>query len=446
MAAAVVGLAGALVLAGCSSSKSPSSGGSGASGNTGPKQTVTILGTNTGTEATELQDTWNAWAAQNNITIQYTGDQNFPTDIVTKIQGNSTPDIAFFPQPGLLSAAIATGKVQPLDSAAQTNVKNNFSQDWQNYVTSNGTLYGTPLDGNVKGYIWYSPTEFQKLGLATPDPKTYADMLTLTQQIQAKIGKQPWCAGFSSGTASGWPGADWTSEVVLGSAGPTTYDSWVKGTTKFTDPTIANAFTQSGEILLNPKYVNAGFGNVSSINSTAFGDVAAKVANGSCLFTNQANFLEANFATVKTASGGKPTVGPNGDIWAFMMPSSTAGQNAVMGAGDFAAAFSKTAATQKVMEYLSSAQWANTLITEPGATFITANKGASATSEQDPLLQNAMQILQSPNTTFRFSADDAMPNVVETAYWKGIVDWINGKPQATVLSNIQRAWASASGN
>jgi alpha-glucoside transport system substrate-binding protein len=33
-----------------------------------------------------------------------------------------------------------------------------------------------------------------------------------------------------------------------------------------------------------------------------------------------------------------------------------------------------------------------------------------------------------------------MPNVVETAFWTGMVDWINGKSTTAVQSQIQAAW------
>ncbi|WP_308465958.1 ABC transporter substrate-binding protein [Rathayibacter soli] len=424
-----------LALAGCSSSPS----GSGSS--TGGHQTVTIYGADTSSEATQLASSWSAWAAKNNITIQYNGDKNFTTNIATKIQGNSLPDIAMFPQPGLLAAAIATGKVMPIDSATQSNVKNNFSADWQGYVTNKGKMYGTPLDASVKGYVWYSPAQFKTWGITLP--KTYDELMTDTATIEQKTGKPPWCAGFNSGTASGWPGADQLAEMVLSSAGPKVYDTWVSGKTQFTDPAIGKAFDLLGQILQNPKYVNAGFGNIASINSTAFGDVATPLASGACAMTNQATFLEASFSTTKTAAGAVPKVGPDGDIWAFPLPAVKAGENAVTGGGDFAAAFNNNAATQKVMEYLSSADWANSLITVKDASFISANKGVDATKAADPLLQSAIKTLQDPNTTFRFGADDAMPNVVENAFWAGMVSWINATPTATVQQQIQAAWASA---
>ena len=403
---------------------------------------MTIYGPDTGTEATELNASWAAWGKANNITIKYTGDGNFTSNIATKIQGSDLPNIGMFPQPGLLSAAISTGKVTTVSAATEASVKKNFSTDWQGYVTSGGKMYGTPLDANVKGYIWYTPADFKKWGVDVP--KTYADLVSDLGKIQSTTGAAPFCAGFNSGTASGWPGADFLAEVVLSSAGPSTYDSWVKGKTKFTDASIDKAFTLLGQILQNPKYVNAGFGNVASINSTAFADVAAKVADGSCAMTNQATFLEANFSTTKTKAGSIPTVGPTGDVWAFALPSVKAGSNAVVGGGDFAAAFDSKAATQKVMTYLSSAAWANSLITVENGSFISANKGVDASNEKDPLLQSAIKTLQDPNTTFRFGADDAMPTVVENAFWKGIVDWTNGMPQAQAEAEIQAAWANAS--
>ncbi|WP_040165496.1 ABC transporter substrate-binding protein [Microbacterium gorillae] len=425
---------GVAVLAGCGPAGSSGSGTAGSGGG----QTVTIYAADTGTEATELEASWSGWAKQEGITIQYTGDKDFTANIATKIQSSALPDIAMFPQPGLLASAVQTGKVKELDSATEANVKQNFSADWQQYVTSNGKLYGTPLDASVKGYIWYSPKQFKQWGVQVPT--TYDELLTLTSAIRAKTGQPAWCAGFNSGTSSGWPGADQLAEMVLADAGPQTYDAWVAGKTKFTDPAIDDAFTQLGKILTNPDNVNAGIGNVASMNATAFGDVATPLANGKCAMTNQATFLEASFATVKTAAGKTPVVGPDGDIWAFPLPGPKAGATAVVGGGDFAAAFDTNAATQKVMQYLSSADWANSLIGVNGASFISANTGLKVDGEKDPLLAGAIKVLQDPNTTFRFGADDAMPNVVETAFWKGMVDWVNGMKQGDVEKEIQASW------
>ena len=431
-----VAAAAALALAGCSGTPAP-----GTTSNDGNAPTVvTIYGTPTGNEGSQWEASWSKWAADNNITIQYTGDQNFTTNISTKIQGNSLPDIAVFPQPGLMKSVIETGKVQTLDADTLAMVKKNFSADWQSYGTVNGQQYAVPLDASAKGYIWYSPSAFASWGVKVPT--SWDELMTLTDTIQQKTGQPVWCAGFNSGDASGWPGTDQLAEYVLSASGGSVYDQWVDGTVKFTDQPVADAFTALGKILLDPKYVNAGFGDVTSINSTAFGDVANPLAAGQCAMTNQATFLEASFLTAKTSTGATPKVAPDGDVWAFMMPP-VAGKSSVVGGGDFAMAFTDSPAVNKVMAYLASGDYANSLITVDGATFITANQGVDETKEADPLLAQAITTLKDPNTAFRFGAGDSMPSVVQQAWWKGTVDWINGTDQATVLSQIQASWADA---
>ncbi|MCL2783904.1 MAG: extracellular solute-binding protein [Propionibacteriaceae bacterium] len=399
---------------------------------------VTIYGTPTGSEGAQWEASWQAWAAANEITIQYTGDRDFTTNISTKIQGNDLPDIAVFPQPGLMKAVIEDGKVKPLDAVTLGSVTQNFSADWQSYGTVEGEQYAVPLDASAKGYIWYSPKKFAELNATIPT--TWAELMTLTDTLATQTGAPVWCAGFNSGDASGWPGTDQLAEYVLSASGGAVYDQWVDGTVKFTDKPIADAFTAMGKILLDPKYVNAGFGDVASINSTSFGDVTIPLASGQCLMTNQATFLAGFFADAKTADGETPVVAEDGDIWAFMMPP-VAGTPSVMGGGDFAVAFSDDPAVAKVMAYLASGDYATSLITVDGASFITANKGVDISKQSDPLLAQAMEVLISPTTIFRFGAGDAMPSVVQQAWWKGMVNWINGVDQAEVLEQIQAAWA-----
>ncbi len=430
----------AVMVAGCTSAPSGETPGSSTDPQGGANKVVTIYGTPIGDEAAMWEASWADWAKENGITIQYTGDRDFTTNISTKIQGNALPDIAVFAQPGLMKAAIDTGKVLPLDAASQAEVAKNFSADWQAYGTVDSKQYATPLDASAKGYIWYSPKQFAQWGVTVP--ASWDELMSLTATIQQKTNQPVWCAGFSSGDASGWPGTDQIAEYVLSASGGEVYDQWVAGQVKFTDQPVADAYTGLGKILLDPKYANAGFGDVASINSTGFGDVAIPLAAGQCALTNQATFLKASFATAKTADGATPEVAPDGDIWAFMMPP-VAGKASVMGGGDFAVAFADRPEVWQVMTYLASADYANSLISVPGSTFITANQGVDVANQADPLLAEAITILADPTTTFRFGAGDSMPGVVQQAFWKGTVDWINGTDQATVLEQIQAAWADA---
>ncbi|HMM82618.1 MAG TPA: extracellular solute-binding protein [Terrimesophilobacter sp.] len=426
-----------LALVGCSG------GGTGGGAATGPGDAgkadgvVTIYGGISDTEAELLQKSWADWEKANNIQIKYEASKEFETQISIRAQGGNAPDLAIFPQPGLLGDLASRNLIQPAPAGVKANVEKYWSKDWANYATTNGVLYGAPLMASVKGFIWYSPKQFKDNGWTVPT--TWQGLLDLTKQMRDKLGTAPWCAGFGSGDASGWPGTDWVEDLVLRQAGPQVYDDWVSHKVKFSDPQIKAAFDSVGKILLNPDYVNAGFGDVKSINATAFGDVARAMGNGTCSLTHQASFFDGFLTDPKN---GNTTVGPDKNIWAFMTPSVQAGGNAVTGGGEIVAAFSNDADTIKVQEYLSSPEWANSRVKLGGV--ISANNGLDPANASSPILSEAIKILQDPKTTFRFDGSDLMPGVVGSgSFWTGMVDWINGKSVDEVLKTIDGSWPSS---
>ncbi len=426
---ALVGAA-ALVLAGCAEGGEGDGGGE-------AKTTVRITGGITGIEADDLNASFDSFTEDTGITVEYTGDKGFEGNIVTKVTGGDAPDIAIVPQPGLLKTLVDTGEVQPAPEAVEAAVDENWSPDWKTYGTFDDTFYAAPMLANLKGYIWYSPAQFEEWGVEVP--KTWDEMLTLTDTIVETTGGPAWCAGFASEAASGWPGTDWIEDLVLRQSGPEVYDQWVAGDVKFTDPEIKEAFDAVGEILLNPEYVNAGYGDVKSINATAFGDVAAAVASGDCALTHQASFLSANFLDVQTAEGETPVVAPDGDVYAFVMPGITEGELQIEGGGEFVAAFSDDESTQQVLEFMASPEFANARVELGGV--ISANKNADASLASSDFLREAMETLQDDSTVFRFDASDLMPATVGNgSFWKGMVDWIDGKDTDTVLSDIQAGY------
>lgn len=431
---AVFAIAG-LALAGCSGD-----GGGGSSSGPGDAGKadgiVTITGTIQDTEADLLEQSWAQWEKDNKIDIQYEGTKEFEAQIGVRAQGGTAPDIAIFPQPGLMKDLASRDYIQPAPDGVKANVEKYWSKDWAAYATLDKTLYGAPLMASVKGFVWYSPAQFKEWGVEVP--KTWDELLTLTKTIQEKTGTAPWCAGFGSDAATGWPGTDWVEDLVLRQAGPETYDKWVSHDIPFTDPAIKKALDSVGEILLNPKYVNAGFGDVKSIDTTPFGDPARALGDGTCALHHQASFYDG---FIQDPANGNATVGPDADIWAFILPGETAGAPAVTGGGEIVAAFSNDADTIKVQEYLSSPEWANSRVKLGGV--ISANNGLDPASASSPILQEAIKVLQDPKTTFRFDASDLMPGVVGSgSFWTGMVDWINGKSSDDVLKEIDATWPS----
>lgn len=424
--AAVAGLA----LAGCSGG---GPGGPGADSGAEGDGEVTIYSTIADFEAEQMEKSWADWEKENDIKITYESSKEFEAQISIRAQGGNAPDIAIFPQPGLLASLASRGFLKPAPEAVEKNVDKYWSEDWKAYGTVEDEFYGAPFKANLKGFVWYSPAKFKEWGVEVPE--TFDDMLAVTKTIQEKTGKAPWCAGFGSGDATGWPGTDWVEDLVLRQAGPEVYDKWIANEIPFTDPDIKKAFDSVGEILLNPKYVNAGLGDVKSINTVPFGDVATPIVDGTCAMTHQASFFDGFLGD----AGGN--VAPDGDTWAFMTPSIEAGGQAVTGGGEIVGAFSDDADTQKVLEYLSTPEWANSLVSIGGG--ISANNGVDPNNVDSPILQESIKILQDPDTTFRFDASDLMPGAVGSGtFWKGIVSWINGTPTDDVLKSIEAGWPS----
>ncbi|MGN8551431.1 UNVERIFIED_CONTAM: extracellular solute-binding protein [Microbacterium sp. SLM126] len=422
----------ALALAGCAEG----GGDEGDDGNI-EGETVSISGGITGIEAENMQKSFDAFTEETGVIVEYTGDKAFEGNIVTKVQGGDAPDIAIVPQPGLLKTLVGTGEVKEAPAEVEANVDANWSPDWKAYGTVDDVFYAAPMLANIKGYVWYSPASFEEWGVEVPT--TWDELLEVSATIADATGGPSWCAGFESEAASGWPGTDWIEDLVLRQSGPEVYDQWVANEVKFTDPEIADAFDAVGEILLNTEWVNAGYGDVASINSTAFADVAAKVADGSCPMTHQASFLSANFLDVQTADGATPDVAPDGDVYAFVLPGYEAGAATIEVGGEFVTAFSDDAATQAVLEYMSTPEWADFRVGLGGN--ISANLNADPSLASSEFLTEAMTLLQDPNTTVRFDASDLMPSTVGAgSFWRGMVDWIDGKDTATVLSDIQAGY------
>ena len=125
--------------------------------------------------------------------------------------------------------------------------------------------------------------------------------------------------------------------------------------------------------------------------------MAAPVADGRCALTHQASFLAANFLDVKTAEGAAPTVAPDGDVYAFVLPGFEAGgASAIEVGGEFVAGFSDDAATAAVLEYMSTPEWADARVELGGN--ISANLNADPSLASSQFLTDAMMLAAGSRT------------------------------------------------
>jgi len=346
-----------------------------------------------------------------------------------RVDGGKPPDIAFFPQPGLLERFARAGKLKPASAKVKELASRNWSPDWLKYSTIDGTFYGAPLGSSVKSFVWYSPKMFDEKGYRVP--QTWDELIELSDRI-ADDGIKPWCAGIESGEATGWPATDWIEDVLLREIGPDDYDRWVSHELAFNDPKVVAAVDKAGGILKNDRYVNGGYGPVSSIASTAFQEGGTPITAGKCALHRQASFY-ANFWPDGTK------VAEDGDVFAFYLPGNDTSSRPVLGAGEFVAGFADRPEVQAVQAYLATADYANARMKL--GTYVSANKGVDLANAQNPIDRLSMEMLRDPSTVFRFDGSDLMPAAVGAGtFWKGMTDWINGKDTRSTLDFIEASW------
>ena len=440
----------ALALAGCAADDSgTSTSGSGSTdaastadctlyadylGNEG--QTVEIYTTIIEPESTLFQESFVEFEECTGITIEWNGDQAFEEQIAVRVAGGTAPDLAIFPQPGLL--ANFAGDLVPAPAAVSASVDANYTADWKNYGSVDGVFYAAPLGANVKSFVWYSPKTFADNGWDIPT--TWGDMIALSDEIAASdFDGFAWCAGIESGAATGWAATDWMEDLMLRFQSPETYDAWVDNSMPFNDPRVLEVIGEAGKILKNPDYV----GNVSAIATTSFSAGGAGVVDGSCAMHRQASFLGG----ILVGDYGATIVDPSqtdveGGISTFYFPGVSADDTPALGGGEFVGAFSDAPAVQAVQLYLTTTEWNNAKASLGG--WFSPHLGLDTANIADPVNKVAVEILQNA-TTFRFDGSDLMPGEVGAgSFWTEMTAWIaEDKADQAVLDAIQATWPAS---
>ena len=430
----------ALALAACGGSSGAGSDGAQASVKPGcedfaaygsyPDTEVTLYSPIRDADSDLLNESFLPFTDCTGIKVTHEGSGEFEAQLSVRVEGGTPPDIALFPQPGLFADYAADGKLKEPTADYVTQAQANFSPSWLNYGTVDGTLWGAPFGANVKSFVWYSPTMFADKGWAIP--QTWAELLTLSDTIAAD-GMKPWCVGFESGDATGWVGTDWIEDIMLRTAGPEAYDKWVSNELKFDSPEVQAAFEEAAKILKNDKYVNGGFGDVKSIPATAFQEGGLPILDGKCALHRQASFYNSFWPE-------GTTVAEDGDVFAFYFPSADpAAGKPVLGGGEVVGQFSDEPQVQSVALYLASAEYANLRVKTCNC--VMASTKVDPANLENPINALSTEILADPASVFRFDASDLMPGSVGAGtFWKGMVEWVNGKSTAEVTADIQASW------
>lgn len=390
-------------------------------------QTVDVLNVWGSTEQASFQAVVQPFESQTGIKVTIESTRDLNAVLTTRIQGNNPPDIAILPNPAKMQQLASQNHLVALDSFLDmTTINSYYAQSWLNLGSYNNHLYALFYKAANKGIIWYNPKQFTALNLQTP--ATWQDMITLSNTI-ANSGKFPWSMGVSSGSASGWPAADWIDQIFLSLNGPTLYDQWVNHQIPWTDPSVKNAFEMFGQIAGGKHYIN---GAPQSILATAYDAASYPLYNtppGAYMYY-LGDFTES-FITAQFKSAVAGT-----DFNFFPFPTiNTQYAGSVTGGADVVVALKNTTAVQQLVKYLSTPD-AQVIWVKRGG-FTSPNKLVDLNAYPDAVAKaSAQQLTQASN--YRFGADDLMPTAVENAFWAATLTYIQNPGQIdTILSGLE---------
>ena len=145
-------------------------------------KSVTVLGTLTGKGIQEIQTVVAPFSDRTGIHIDYQGTDAFTTLLPLNVAAGNPPDIALFPQPGLMKDLAAQHALIPLESLVDPKLlENALTDQWQALGKIGEHTYGLPLRAYLKGLIWYRPDRFREKGYSVP--QTWEALQALSQKI-----------------------------------------------------------------------------------------------------------------------------------------------------------------------------------------------------------------------------------------------------------------------
>ena len=430
-----VALAAAVALgaSACLSDSGSSDSGSGGGTKSGDKNVEIVFGFG-GDQSKGFQQSLQQFQQQSGIKIKFTeASQSFDTLIRTRVRANNFPDIALFPQPGILKDFVKQGKMTDLSTQLDVNkLQADYVPGTLDAGEVDGKFYGAPISYNLKSLVFYPKRAWAAKGYQIP--QTQQELTDLTNKIKAD-GTTPWCMGMESSSATGWVATDWIEANLLEEAGPDTYDKWVNHEIPFDDPAVKKAAQDFESLVLADGNV---LGGRKQTVSNAFSTSANPMFNNppKCFLHRQGNFI--------TQSGFFPkgvVADIDNQVGVFQYPGQTADSKPMLGGGDLAAVFNgKDDDTKQVMAYLTGPDY-------PGysekAGFLSPRKDFPVSKYESKLTQQIAG-LGSKATVFRFDGSDQMPGAVGSgSFWKGMVAWVSGqKDLDTALKDIESSWPS----
>jgi alpha-glucoside transport system substrate-binding protein len=364
--------------------------------------------------------------------VEIEASGSFEEDFQIRAEGG-TLDVALLPQPGAVADAVDQGAVSLEDMGFDiTELEATFGSYLLELGAVDGEHYGLPTNVNLKSMIWYPKDDFDAAGYTVPE--TFDDLIALSDQIVAD-GGTPWCVGFESEDATGWPATDWMEDIMLRTAGTDVYDQWVSHEIPFNDPSVQNAAEIFGQVMFGDGYVLGGADQTPAI---AFGDAPGPMFQDppGCWLHRQATFINAFFP---------PEAEPGVDYDWFPFPPIE--QEGTLFAGEFAVTFRDAPEVRDFLERFAAEDVQCAQGGDVASSRVSPNINVGPDCYANEILADASVVLTDAleNDTGRFDASDQMPPAVGSgSFWSEMMTYMQQGPDSatTVLDEIESTWPS----
>ena len=408
-----------------------------------------LFGAPTGVEGDALQGFVDVYNEQTASSISYRGSDGFEDELRIAVDGGDPPEVAFTPQPASICAFADDGALVSLEDMGFdiAEMEANHSKFWMDLgVCEDGNHYGIPWFPNYKSVVFYHIPTFEEGGYETPD--TYEDLVALSQQM-VDDGQTPWCFGFESGGATGWPGTDWIEDIFLRLHGAEAYQQWYQHEIPFNDPMVVEAFDTFGEIFHGDDFVLGGPSNVPGVN---FNDSPGPLFQdpAGCAMLKQGSFIANVFADQPDYEDGEEE-----EIGVFNFPTID-GNTGAMGGGDTLMVFEQSPETVQAIQDWISPDWQCTLASASGGGIapygghgvegVERLPGHAGVDPNCYESESATTFAEAITTalgegSFVFDASDLMPpEVGQGTFWEAMVNWTQGADSQEVVEAVESSW------
>lgn len=353
---------------------------------------------------------------------------DYGTELSTRVQGGTAPDIAFVSTPSTMQEYIEGEAIQPVDFL-NDHLTANYAPVWMETTTIDGKNYGVHFKADNKALVWYNPKKFKQGNFEVP--KTYDEMVELSNKMVA-AGKAPWAFG----AKDGWTLTDFFENVYLRIAGPEKYDQLVAHEIPWTDESVRTTFETMNKIIANDKFIAGG-------RSTALGQGWADAAVQALSDQGKAQmFQEASFVGAAIVQElPKSKAGEDFDFFEFPpIGEQAAGATPVVVGPNIALMFKDSPGARAFMRCLgdpkAQEQWAKR------GGFLSPTKTIDASVYPSDIVRRQAQMLTKAADAgqLRFDASDVMPAKFGSDYFfRALQDYFkNPNNLDELLNNLER--------